>query len=157
MSTQFLTNLPCPAIFTLWHQIFWGFCRPPTYSKIGRHLWTFPLKKFNRCVVRGQISDFFRYVYKKNLLISSKSWTRGKQWQNYHVLPKIPQRPKHLFKKLSKPLFKDYFTGMETMQRKNYNFLFKSSNFVSISLALFFVPKHQGTVLGLWELVKSFK
>ena len=136
--------------------------------------------------------------------------------------PKIPQicsicqsGPKHLFKKLSKPLFKDYFTGMETMQRKNYNFLFKSSNFVSISLALFFVPKHglwtpreiiaftarliiqfqfqifrysqsifcwphwpnfsdifdlcphwvsavhvpknQGTVLGLWELVKSFK
>ena len=75
----------------------------------------------------------------------SAKWTRGKQWQNYHVLPKIPQRPKHLFKKLSKPLFKDYVTGMETMERKNHNFLFKSSNFVSISLALSFVPKH-----GLW-------
>ena len=44
---------------------------PPTYPKIGRHLWTFPIKKFNRCVVRGQISDFFRYVSLKNIKLEA--------------------------------------------------------------------------------------
>ena len=59
MSTQFLTYLPQ---FLPYKIQYFGAFQTPTYPKIGRHLWTFPLKKFNRCVVRSQISDFFRYV-----------------------------------------------------------------------------------------------